>query len=79
MRLAKLVQRCPLLPLPADILPLILADIAVVGWTFGFGELRAAGGADEVGHNRLTFLLKAEWRCSDRFYRCTPETDRILS
>ena len=49
---AQLVERGPELPLPADVLPLLGADDAVLRRERLVGVLRAAGDADEVRHAR---------------------------
>ena len=46
------ISQCrPLLPLPAHVLPLILADGAVRRCTLGGGELRTAGLTYKMGHD----------------------------
>ena len=52
--LPQFVERRPLLTAPADVLPLILADFALLRRLIGFGELGSARDADEAGHCYMT-------------------------
>jgi len=50
MRLPQIIERRPLLTLPTDVLPLVSANVALLGRLVALGELGAAGGADGIRH-----------------------------
>src|SRR3546814_9589746 len=49
VRVAQRFERGPLLPAAADVLALVFADRAALGFSGAFAELGAAGGTDETG------------------------------
>lgn len=68
MRFLKIRESRPLLPIPADVLPLISTNLAFSGWLVCFIELRSAGCADEVGHADNSQLICRQvaqygWSC----------------
>lgn len=58
---AKVVECCPLLPGPTDVLPLVVTDGAALRCSYGGGELDPAGGADEALYGGGGMEARVQW------------------